>query len=405
MAFTVKDLHDMIRILEEHPEWRTELRRLLLTDQLLELPALVHALAEAQQRTEQQVQALAKRIEELVEAQRRTEQQVAELAEAQRQIEQQVAELMAAQRRTEEEVRALATQVRELAEAQRRTEQQVAELAEAQRRTEQQVAELAEAQRRTEQQVAELAEAQRRTEQQVAELMAAQRRTEEEVRALATQVRELAEAQRRTEQQVAELAEAQRRTEQQVTELTTAQQQTERQMAELAAMQQRMEQVLLRLVEWQQGEAGRREGERYERRTIARAPNLFLGGEGGAPSDPDVRRRLTRWLHPLYQQGVTPDPPADPFLADLIWWKGDEVVLVEISQRVDAQDIRRARQRADTLRQAGVNVTPVVIGEEWATPESQVTAQAELVEWFVSGGSSQGFLRFRRLSLPEDDRK
>ena len=391
MAFTVKDLHDMIRILEEHPEWRTELRRLLLTDQLLELPALVHALAEAQQRTEQQVQALAKRIEELVEAQRRTEQQVAELAEAQRQIEQQVAELMAAQRRTEEEVRALATQVRELAEAQRRTEQQVAELAEAQRRTEQQVA--------------ELAEAQRRTEQQVAELMAAQRRTEEEVRALATQVRELAEAQRRTEQQVAELAEAQRRTEQQVTELTTAQQQTERQMAELAAMQQRMEQVLLRLVEWQQGEAGRREGERYERRTIARAPNLFLGGEGGAPSDPDVRRRLTRWLHPLYQQGVTPDPPADPFLADLIWWKGDEVVLVEISQRVDAQDIRRARQRADTLRQAGVNVTPVVIGEEWATPESQVTAQAELVEWFVSGGSSQGFLRFRRLSLPEDDRK
>jgi len=328
MAFTVKDLHDMIRILEEHPEWRTELRRLLLTDQLLELPALVHALAEAQQRTEQQVQALAKRIEELVEAQRRTEQQVAELAEAQRQIE-----------------------------------------------------------------------------QQVAELMAAQRRTEEEVRALATQVRELAEAQRRTEQQVAELAEAQRRTEQQVTELTTAQQQTERQMAELAAMQQRMEQVLLRLVEWQQGEAGRREGERYERRTIARAPNLFLGGEGGAPSDPDVRRRLTRWLHPLYQQGVTPDPPADPFLADLIWWKGDEVVLVEISQRVDAQDIRRARQRADTLRQAGVNVTPVVIGEEWATPESQVTAQAELVEWFVSGGSSQGFLRFRRLSLPEDDRK
>jgi hypothetical protein len=74
---------------------------------------------------------------------------------------------------------------------------------------------------------------------------------------------------------------------------------------------------------------------------------------------------------------------------------------------VDAQDIRRARQRANTLREVGVNVTPVVIGEEWATPESQVLAQAELVEWFVSGGSSQGVLRFRRLPVsPEaDDRK
>jgi len=293
MAFTAKDLHDLIRLLEDHPEWRAELKRLILADHPLE--TFVGALAEAQQRTAQQV--------------------------------------------------------------------------------------------------AELAEAQRRTEQQL--------------QALTEQVRELVEAQRRTEQRVAELAEAQQQMQRQMIELAEAQRQTAQQVAELAAAQQRMEQALLRLLDWQQGEAGRREGERYERRTIARAPNLFLGGDGGAPSEPDVRRRLSHWLRPFYQQGRAPDPMADPFLADLIWWKGDEVILVEISQKVDAQDIRRARQRANTLREVGVNVTPVVIGEEWATPESQVLAQAELVEWFVSGGSSQGVLRFRRLPVsPEaDDRK
>jgi flagellar biosynthesis GTPase FlhF len=286
MAFTINELREMIRFLEEHPEWRAELRRLLLTDKILELPAIVRELAEAQRRTEQQVQALTK-------------------------------------------------QIGVLAEAQRRMEEQMQALAEAQRRTEQQVQALTEAQRRTEQQVQALAEAQRRMEEQLVELAAAQRRTE---------------------------------------------------------------QTLERLVEWQQGEAGRREGERYERRIVVRAPNLFLGGEGGVPGEPDVRRRLSQWLRPFYQSGRAPDSAADPFLADLIWWKGNEVVVVEVSQKVNAQDIHRARQRANTLREVGVNATPVVIGEEWATPESQTLAQQEVVEWFVGGGVSQGFLRFRCLS-------
>src|SRR5262247_3139803 len=156
MAFTVQDFHDLIGILEQHPEWRTELRRLVLTEELLSLPQIVRDLAEAQQRTEQ-------RVEDLAEAQRRTEQRVEDLAEAQRRTEQRVEELAEAQRRTEQ-------RVEELAEAQRRTEQRVKELAEAQRRTEQRVEELAEAQRRTEQRVEELAEAQRRTEQRIGRL-------------------------------------------------------------------------------------------------------------------------------------------------------------------------------------------------------------------------------------------
>ena len=35
---TVNDIQDLVRIIEEHPEWRGELQRVLLTQQLLEVP-------------------------------------------------------------------------------------------------------------------------------------------------------------------------------------------------------------------------------------------------------------------------------------------------------------------------------------------------------------------------------
>ena len=86
MAFTIQDSHDLIGILEQHPEWRTELRRLVLTEELLALPKIIRDLAEAQQRTEQ-------RVAELAVAQQRTEQRVAELAVAQQRTEQRIGRL------------------------------------------------------------------------------------------------------------------------------------------------------------------------------------------------------------------------------------------------------------------------------------------------------------------------
>ncbi|GIV20116.1 MAG: hypothetical protein KatS3mg023_1867 [Armatimonadota bacterium] len=35
MAFGVSDFHDLVSLLEQHPEWRRELRLLLLSDELL----------------------------------------------------------------------------------------------------------------------------------------------------------------------------------------------------------------------------------------------------------------------------------------------------------------------------------------------------------------------------------
>jgi hypothetical protein len=59
VAFTVGDFHDLIRLLAEHPEWRAELRRHVLSDELVELPSLVRQLLEAQAITDRQLQALA----------------------------------------------------------------------------------------------------------------------------------------------------------------------------------------------------------------------------------------------------------------------------------------------------------------------------------------------------------
>lgn len=59
MAFTVNDFHDLVVILGEQPQWREEMRRLVLSDDILALPQQLHelaasvrALSEAQKRYE-----------------------------------------------------------------------------------------------------------------------------------------------------------------------------------------------------------------------------------------------------------------------------------------------------------------------------------------------------------------
>ena len=62
LPFTMDDFHDLIRLIETRPEWRAELRRLVLTEELLAAPDQLAAL---RARSEEQFQAL-------VEAQQRT---------------------------------------------------------------------------------------------------------------------------------------------------------------------------------------------------------------------------------------------------------------------------------------------------------------------------------------------
>ncbi|MBI3249409.1 MAG: hypothetical protein HYZ50_23145 [Deltaproteobacteria bacterium] len=308
MSFTVAEFHDLVRLVEERPEWRAELRRLVLTEELLALPEQITRLRHDTEQGFQQVAA-------------------------------QIAGLTAAQARTEEQMTALSHQTASLVAAQARTEEQMTALSLAQARTEEQMTALS---------------------HQTAGLVAAQARTEEQMKALFL-------AQERTEEQMKALSQAQ---------ASTAEE-------------------LRWLVNWQRGEAGRRDGERYERDTIRRAPALFNGGRGGSPEQPSIQRRLTRQLG-SHWAGEMSQAEDDPFLADIAWWKGEHVVIVEVSRQVDRQDVTRAERRARTLKQSGVEIMACVIGEQWATAEAREQAQARQVEWKVDADLSDGFLAFRR---------
>lgn len=88
----------------------------------------------------------------------------------------------------------------------------------------------------------------------------------------------------------------------------------------------------------------------------------------------------------------------DPFLADLIWWKGDRVAVVEASIQVNGEDVARAARRADALKHVGLQALAIVIGEKWATVDARHKASAERVEWKVGSDLSEGFMDFRRAS-------
>jgi hypothetical protein len=45
MTFTVRDFHDLVEIMETQPIWRAEMRRLVLTEDILNLPQEIQALS------------------------------------------------------------------------------------------------------------------------------------------------------------------------------------------------------------------------------------------------------------------------------------------------------------------------------------------------------------------------
>jgi len=100
----VEDFQDLIRLLQARPEWRADLRRVVLTDELLALPEQI---ARLQVETD-------RRFHELAEAQRRTEERVAALAEAQNRINEQIAALTRVVYALTEDVRVLKIDVGDL---------------------------------------------------------------------------------------------------------------------------------------------------------------------------------------------------------------------------------------------------------------------------------------------------
>jgi hypothetical protein len=67
MPFTADEFHDLLRLVESHPEWRAELRRLVLTDELLALPEQIGVLTEQMTALTAQVTSLARSVQTLTD--------------------------------------------------------------------------------------------------------------------------------------------------------------------------------------------------------------------------------------------------------------------------------------------------------------------------------------------------
>ena len=183
-----------------------------------------------------------------------------------------------------------------------------------------------------------------------------------------------------------------------------------RQLQELTAQVRRVVEVQEQLArdiheikKWQSDLDGRLRGDELEKDVRRRARSIFAGGRGGHTDSPPVRRQLKRWLRTLNGDDAILESEADPQAADLIWIKGDKVIVVEVSVKVDRNDVNRAYERANTLRRAGVDAVPVVIGEEWTSDTVKDLAQSLTVEWYVQKKLSEGFIALRRISDDGED--
>ncbi|MDW8269138.1 MAG: hypothetical protein RMN24_08240, partial [Anaerolineae bacterium] len=115
MSFTVDDFQDLLRLLNRHPEWKAELRRQVLSEELLNLPELVRNLIVAHTRAEKRLERLEDLVEDLIVAHTRAEERLSRLEEA-------VNGLTAVQRRVEETVRDLAESMRRFETRMQRSE-------------------------------------------------------------------------------------------------------------------------------------------------------------------------------------------------------------------------------------------------------------------------------------------
>ena len=340
VAFTVNDLRDLLRLLREQPDWLSEVRRVVLAEELLALP---RELAEVQRRTDERFAELAEAIKQLTlrfeEAQRRNDERFAELAEAIRQLTLRFEE---AQRRNDERFE----------EAQRSNDERFAELAEFQRRTDERFAELAEAIRPL---TLRFEEAQRRNDERFAELAEFQRRTDERFAELAEAIRQLTlrfeEAQRRNDERFAELAEFQRRTDERFTELAEA-----------------IRQLTLRFEEAQQRNDNQFADIRGKLLEIEYRNKIgaIFGGRLRKPRVVDAGDVWDMLRDQLGEAEIRRIVAADLIVRGGLLraqGEGELWLVVEVSSVIDRNDVARAAERAALLRKAGLMVVPVVAGQ------------------------------------------
>ncbi len=339
MAFTTQEYRDFIRLLSEHPEWQDELRRMLLAQELLNLPQTVTALFDSHRRVEEELRALA-------ESQRHTD----ELLKA----------LIESQRKADERIERLETAIAQLIESDRQIREELKALAEAQHKADERI---------------------ERLETTVAQLIESQRNLEERVARLETAVAQLIESQRNLEERVARLESA-------VTYLIEAQRQMSEEMRALAASHRHLELKVQRLTD----RMARLDGQMLEIQYRNKAASYFgrLLRRAQAVELNDLEERLENVLSPeeledvlrldLVIRGRSRQAPSGETAPEL--W-----LAVEVSAVIDRQDVKRAFERAEILRKAGLAVLPVVAGEKSTAGARELAKEKRVV--VVKDGSME----------------
>ncbi len=343
MGFTVRDFNDLMRLLDRHPEWVEALRQRLLTRELLESPKTLRRLSLRVGRVERAVEDLKTTVQDLAQSVKALTESVATLTQAQQQrdeafaafraeVDRRFAELAEAQRRHYEE---FAAHRREFLEYRAETDRRFAELAEAQRRTEESLA-------------AHRAE----TDRRFAELAEAQRRHYEEF------VAQRAETDRR----FAEMAEAIRILTQRVDRLD-----------------QRVDSLDGLVRGWVHEDRYRTRPRRYHRLLLD--PHILSVEE---------REQLLREAQVAGR--ITAEEAAELDESDVLVrgrsraTGGEAFLVVEVSAKVDTDDVERAVERAEIVRKARpeAEVIPVAAGPE-IHPLAARAARDQGVWWLTDG--------------------
>ncbi len=160
MALTVSDLPELVRLLQQHPEWREALRLILLGEELLNLPHLVNQLIQGQQE-------MVSVLQEVVRILQRHERQISQLIEGQQRHSEEIAEM-----------RAVLTQVLEV---QRRHSEAIERLTETQQRHSELIEQLIATQQRHSELIEQLIATQQRHSEEIAEMRAVQQRHTEAI--------------------------------------------------------------------------------------------------------------------------------------------------------------------------------------------------------------------------------
>ncbi|GIV14606.1 MAG: hypothetical protein KatS3mg022_0041 [Armatimonadota bacterium] len=389
----LETVEDIIRALQEHPEWREPLLNALLTDQYRQLPSRADRLEEALARLAEESALTDRRLRELAEqAERRSDELRAALEEHRRETDRQIQEY---RERTEKQIQEYRERTdRQIQEYREKADRQIQEIRasteEYRQRAEQQIqeirAETREYRERTERQIQEYRE---KADQQIQEIRAS---TEEYRQRAEQQIQEIRasteEYRQRAEQQIQEIRasteEYRQRAEQQIQEIRAETQElrrvhqeledrTERRfqevMSEMRSMSRRLDKV-----EKDLGEVKGYTLEQYYRNNAPAILGRYFRGLKVIDKGEYLQRMQER--APLTDEEWQQLVSADLLLTGKDWQSGADYLLCwEISWVIDSTDVERALQRAQILRRWEPNTEAVVAGKDITTKARQIATQ------------------------------